>query len=85
MFNFTFPPFLSASFAEAALSGDEWESEFKVYPLKKLLFELGKLYVPKTMIDMDIAEIILDKDPYMYQDGIACPVSKKKIFLPLDS
>ncbi|KAI5740904.1 hypothetical protein M8J76_008349 [Diaphorina citri] len=63
-----------ASFAEAALSGDEWESEFKVYPLKKLLFELGKLYVPKTMIDMDIAEIILDKDPYMYQDGIACPL-----------
>uniref|UniRef100_A0A8D8ZKW7 Protein maelstrom homolog n=1 Tax=Cacopsylla melanoneura TaxID=428564 RepID=A0A8D8ZKW7_9HEMI len=61
-----------ASFSEAALAGDEWQLEFKVYPLNKLLFELGKLYNPSAMVDISVADCILEKEPYMYHDGIAC-------------
>lgn len=60
-----------ASYAEAALAGDDWEKEFKVYPINKLVYELGRIYQPTKMVDITIADYILEKDPYMYQAGIA--------------
>lgn len=61
-----------ADFTQAALSDDEWEKDFKIYPINKLLFELGRLYNPSSMIEPSIADIIFDKDPYMHLAGIAC-------------
>ncbi|KAL1460650.1 hypothetical protein WDU94_012613 [Cyamophila willieti] len=69
-----------ALYNEAALMGDEWALEFKVYPLNKLVFELGKLYNPTDMIEISVADFILEKEPYMYQDGIAC-----KLHIEVDS